>query len=93
MHGGMSLPISRKYNITQINNYMRHYLIGNIKIFYTNLFKELFILPSSLLWNRDFSKDNPNCQLAQKVLDNQKASYMVLGHTPQKGINLKCGTI
>ena len=38
MHGGMSLPISKKYNIIQINSYMRSFLNGNIKIFYTNLF-------------------------------------------------------
>lgn len=93
MHGGMSLKISKKYNIKSINNLMRMFLKGKKNIIRTSHFKELFINSNSILWNRQFS-NQPYYKIVDKVLKNKNASFMVLGHTPQQqGINLKCNKV
>ena len=99
MHGGMSLSISKKYrgNLKLINNIMRFYLKGNIGLMRIKEFDELFSNKDSLLWNRTYSNGDLNKQQfneLNQIIKNQKVSYIVVGHTPQKeGINLKGGII
>ena len=96
VHGGISLDISKKYNINQINNLMKNYLMGNTRLFYTREFKELFLNNHSLLWNRQYSRDvnRKKCNELKRIVKNQGGSYMVIGHTPQEeGINSKCNII
>ena len=96
VHGGLSDYLSKKYknNIPFINYLMREYLKGNSKLFYNNKFKELFLTNDSLLWNRYYSYgklNNKQCKELKAITNNQKAEYIIVGHTPQEiGINKQC---
>ena len=99
VHGGLSTYISNKYKnkITVINQLMRLYLLGNTKLYYRPEFKELFLANDSLLWNREYSNgilNKKKCRELKNIVENQKASYIVVGHTPQEiGINKQCNKI
>ena len=94
-HGGLSLNISNKYSIEDINFVMRDTLYGNISHLHKAYFTELFLDPESILWNRDFSLDaSPNKEAEYnkrltKILEKYDAKYLVLGHTPQDNIKMR----
>ena len=69
---------------------MSHYLNGNAELESTKQFEELFSDDKSILWYREFSYEKVNCKQLTQSLDNLKAKYMVVGHTPQDNINSKC---
>ena len=94
-HGGLSLNISNKYSIENINFVMRDTLYGNTKHLYKDYFTELFLDPESILWNRNFSSDVSSNKEAEynkrltKILEKYDAKYLVLGHTPQNSIKMR----
>ena len=90
VHGGISLPIAKKYNLKQINQMMRLYLLGNTKI-NRKVFNQLFNNNNSLLWCRTMSDTNYSHPNFYKILNILGAKGIVLGHTPQEqGINSIC---
>lgn len=91
VHGGILPRLARKYKLYEINNMMRSYLNGNLKLENDSRFRELFENQGSLLWTRCYSEDKPNCQPLYEALNILGAKYMVVAHTPQdQGINCKC---
>jgi len=85
-HGGISYNISQKYSIYEINMIMRDTLYGNKEHIHKPYFQELFLSPTSILWNRQYSnfdiKDITNKKL-DKIFNTYKVKYMIVGHTPQ----------
>lgn len=90
VHGGLLPSIAAKYRINDINNLMRAYLVGNKGLESTTVFHELFLNMGSLLWTRRYSEDKPDCTGLYKALELYGAKYLIVGHTPQNGINCKC---
>jgi hypothetical protein len=95
-HGGLSLNISQKYGIEDINFIMRDALFGNPKHLNTKYFNELFLDQESILWNRVYStnvskkRESELYPILDKTLKNYNAKYLVIGHTPQdNGISLR----
>lgn len=95
-HGGLTLNIANKYSIQQINYIMRDTLYGNINHLGESYFSELFLEPSSILWNRTFStnisqnKEAYEEHVLNKILNRYNVKYLVIGHTPQsEGIKLR----
>lgn len=87
-HGGITPKIASKYKISEINILMRDYLYGNKNHESKSYFKELFLGPQSILWNRDFSvndnnNNNRNNIKVKEVLSKLNSKYMVIGHTIQ----------
>jgi hypothetical protein len=87
-HGGISLNISQKYKIEDINQIMRDTLYGNKIHLHKPYFNELFLDNDSILWNRTYSidlypnKEHYESNILTKILKNYNVKYMVLGHTP-----------
>ena len=90
VHGGVNPVLVQKYKISFINELMSSYLNGNKKLIYTKEFKELFLNDNSLLWDRDQGNSKPICNSVYKSLKLLGSKYIVVGHTPQSGINSKC---
>ena len=97
-HGGLSLNIVQKYNIETINLIMRDTLYGNVGHIHQKYFAELFLDPSSILWNRTYSSDVHHLQEIgmtkdlDKILNILGAKFIVVGHTPQdNGIKARFG--
>lgn len=90
VHAGITVKISEKYNISEINDLMRKYLLGEENLSSSKKFKELFLNQNSLLWTRRYSEDKIECKTLSECLKNFDAKYIVIGHTPQDNINCKC---
>ena len=91
VHGGVLPHIAAKYKISQINQIMRHYLLG--KSIPKETIHELFDDgDNSLLWNRSYSgTQRPQCnEQLQKVFQLWGCKIMCVGHTPQNTINHAC---
>ncbi len=89
VHAGIA-PKHLTKNIKEINQDMRDYLTSPGTAF-TPEFQEYYMAYEGLLWNREFSIGNPDCNKIQKVLNHFKVGSMIVGHTIQEqGINSKC---
>ena len=92
-HGGISYAVSQKYSIYEINMIMRDTLYGNREHMLKPYFQELFLNPTSILWNRQYSNDEIKeytKKKLDKIFETYKIHYMIVGHTPQmNGIVLK----
>ena len=88
-HGGISEGISKKYNITEINNILKLFLSGKKK-YNDEIFQSIYG-SNGIIWFREYSKDNSSCNQLKNTLENLKATRMIVGHTPQKeGITNRC---
>jgi len=88
-HGGISLDISKKYNIHKINKILYTYLRGKIE--YNNKEFQNVYGSDGIIWFREFSKSDDNCGALKQTLKNLKSKRMIVGHTPQKnGITNYC---
>lgn len=97
-HGSVSYDIGVNYNIKEINELMRKFLLTNDINNLTNkeikLIDELFFKDKSILWNREFINGNFDKNKLKEMLNLHKCEFMVVGHTVQtQGINLKGGCI
>lgn len=91
VHGGITLDIAKKYNLSQINNMMRLYLLGNSDKINMKVFNKLFTNENSLLWCRQMSGSNYSHPNFYKVMNIMGIKGIVVGHTPQEGgINSIC---
>jgi len=89
VHAGIA-PKHLTKNIKEINQDMRDYLTSPGSQF-TPEFQEYYMAYEGILWNREFSIGNPDCNKIQKVLNHFKVGSMIVGHTIQEqGINSKC---
>lgn len=89
-HGSVSYDIGTKYNIIQINDYMRRMLMNELKPGEEKIVYNLFFDGKSILWNREFSGGYFDNVKVKEMLGNHKCEYMVVGHTIQmQGINMK----
>jgi len=89
-HGSVSYDIGTKYNIIEINDYMRRMLMNELKPGEEIIVYNLFFDGKSILWNREFSEDYFDNVKVKEMLGNHKCEYMVVGHTIQmQGINMK----
>lgn len=89
VHAGIA-PKHLTKNIKEINQDMRDYLTSPGSQF-TPEFQEYYMAYEGILWNREFSIGNPDCNKIQKVLNHFKVGSMIVGHTVQEqGINSKC---
>ena len=88
-HGGISLDISKKFDINKINKILYAYLTGSID-YDSNLFQTVYG-SNGIIWFREFSKSDDNCGALKQTLKNLKSKRMIVGHTPQKnGITNYC---
>ena len=88
-HGGISERISKKYNITEINNILKLFLSGKKK-YKDEIFQSIYG-SNGIIWFREYSKDNSACNQLKNTLENLNATRMIVGHTPQKeGITNRC---
>ena len=88
-HGGISLEISKKFDINKINKILYAYLTGTLD-YNSNLFQTVYG-NDGIIWFREFSKNNDNCGALKQTLKNLKSKRMIVGHTPQKnGITNYC---
>ncbi len=90
VHAGISYKISKTYNIKYINNLMKCYLDGNLKLCNTKQFKELFLNNSSVLWYRGLGNTSVNYNKLLMTLNNLNANHIVIGHTVQDNISFRC---
>lgn len=90
VHGGITPRLAAKYKIVEVNNLMRNYLLGDVRLADGTEFKELFLNPGGLLWTRRYSEDKPDCKSLFASLDLLGAKRMVVAHTPQNKINSRC---
>ena len=89
VHAGIA-PKHLTKNIKEINQDMRDYLTSPGTQF-TPEFQEYYMAYEGILWNREFSLGEPDCNKIQKVLNHFKVGSMIVGHTVQEqGINSKC---
>ena len=89
VHAGIA-PKHLTKNIKEINQDMRDYLTSPGSQF-TPEFQEYYMAYEGILWNREFSLGEPDCNKIQKVLNHFKVGSMIVGHTVQEqGINSKC---
>lgn len=85
-HAGITHQIIEKYNINQINNFVRQFLLGNVS---SDDFQNSPI--TDIFWNRTFGNSRVNCNNVQRTLRASRSKHMVVGHTVQdEGINSKC---
>ena len=88
-HGGISLLISKKFDINKINKILYAYLTGSLD-YNSNLFQTVYG-SNGIIWFREFSKSDDNCGALKQTLKNLKSKRMIVGHTPQKnGITNYC---
>jgi hypothetical protein len=88
-HGGISLEISKKFDVNKINKILYAYLTGTLD-YNSNLFQTVYG-SNGIIWFREFSKSDDNCGALKQTLKNLKSKRMIVGHTPQKnGITNYC---
>lgn len=93
-HGGISKLNASKYTIREINEIMRSRLYSNKYDMNNMIFQNLFIGEKSILWNRDYSNNEPENQVTLQeikyVLEKYGCKYMIIGHTPySEGVKVK----
>ena len=92
VHGGISPRLAAKYQLDEINQIMREYLIGK-RGDNDRAVAELFNDEHGILWCRRYSDTRTDCAGLYKTLGILGAKNMVVAHTPQdNGINCKCNT-
>ena len=93
-HGGISRVIANRFTIKEINEIMRSRLYSNNYNLYDYNFQNLFVTENSILWNRNYSNNEPeNPKILDEikhVLNKYDCKYMILGHTPySEGVKIK----
>lgn len=104
IHAGMLPKLAKNYNIKNINQLIRRWILGNDVSKYSSLLSKLKDdLNLSPFWIRLFgdidtnlNDNNSDCEKLNDTLDLYKLKGMVIGHTPQfyphnLGINNTCG--
>jgi hypothetical protein len=93
-HAGILLEhVDNPNTIHYLNNLMRKYLNNNLKHGEEYQFNKYFSGDNSLLWNREYGKDNVNgetCKNLDILLNKLGCKSMIIGHTPQEHINNQC---
>ena len=93
-HAGILLEHVDNHNmIHYLNNLMRKYLNNNLKHGEEYQFNKYFSGDNSLLWNREYGKDNlkgETCKNLGILLKKLDCKSMIIGHTPQEKINNQC---
>lgn len=93
VHAGIKKETIKNYSFDSINNMMKRFLTGDIDLINNKSFIDLFIGPDSLLWSREFSKNNFNMYKCNNLLKTLKCNGIVVGHTIQYNINTKFNKI
>jgi hypothetical protein len=97
VHAGIMPHISKKYNIYEINQHMRDFLLGNTALLKSANFNELYTHDEGVLWTRQLSNDKNTPEMQTALNDSLRyldAKYMVVGHSVQSnGINNKYGNL
>ncbi len=89
VHGGFGEKHLDR-SIEKINKTMEDYLKGNKKL-YNDEFINYYMAFEGVLWNRELSFGNPDCNKVNKILKHFDAGGIIVGHTVQEnGINSKC---
>lgn len=89
VHGGFDKRHLTK-TIPEINSLMRRYLNGETQL-YDGDFMQYYMAYNGILWNRELSLGNPDCENLEKILKHFYVNGIIVGHTVQeKGINEKC---
>ena len=95
VHGGILPQHINSFSISEINSLVKNILLGNKNI--DNLSQEEYSLlmgEQGIFWTRLLSSSVPDCQLVNKTMAtlklNNKNGGIVVGHTPQDGINGVC---
>ena len=93
-HGGISRVIANRFTIKEINEIMRSRLYSNNYNLYDYNFQNLFVTENSILWNRNYSNNEPeNPKILDEikyVLNKYDCKYMIIGHTPYtEGVKIK----
>lgn len=89
VHGGFNEKHLDR-NISQINNTMKKFLNGE-KDIYDKDFVNYYMAYNGILWNRELSLGNPDCEKLEKILKHFNVNGLIVGHTVQEdGINSKC---
>jgi hypothetical protein len=89
IHGGISPRILSKYRLEDINQMMREYMHGG-RDEKDQCIHELFCCETGVLWCRQFSNVQTNCQKLRECLGKMRARALVIANTPQDNINCKC---
>jgi hypothetical protein len=89
VHGGFDKTHLNK-NITEINETMKKFLNGDKEI-YDRDFINYYMAYNGILWNRELSLGNPDCDKLEEILNHFNVNGLIVGHTVQEnGINSKC---
>ena len=87
VHAGIDPRLVKKYNFDDINNLMKRFLSGDEYLVNNYRFIELFLSPTSLLWNRNLCSSSFSKTQCNNLLKIMNCKYIAIGHTPQNKIN------
>jgi len=87
VHAGIQPSLVKKNTFDNINNLMKRFLLGDKQLSNNNKFIELFLSPTSLLWNRNLCNPSFNKIQCDNLLKIMNCKYIAIGHTPQGKIN------
>ena len=87
VHAGIKASIAKNYKFNEINNLMKKFLSGDRYLANNYNFIELFLAPTSLLWNRDLCDSTFTKKDCDELLNILDCKYIAIGHTPQDCIN------
>ena len=76
--------------INKINYLMRQFLQGKKDKNDAEIQKYFLEKDTSIIWNRHYGNDTPNCNEVEKVTQILNIGSMIVGHTVQNNINSKC---
>lgn len=76
--------------IKYINHLMRQFLQGKKDMNDEEIKKYFLEKDSSIIWNRHYGSEQPNCNEIEKVTKTLSVGTMIVGHTIQNKINSKC---
>lgn len=91
VHAGIVPEIvkeNKKNTIQYVNLLMKNFFDGSTGI--NDNINKFLIDSKGVLWDRSLGKDNTNCDILEKTLNDLGCKHIVIGHTPQNIINSKC---